>query len=74
MGLASREAARRIARFIQFYNHERYHSGIKYLTPADRYYGWDELARERQRQAAYERRRQYYEQQKLAERAVEQVA
>ena len=28
-----------IANYIKYYNHERVHMGIDYLTPADRYYG-----------------------------------
>ncbi len=34
-----KEAKRAIDKYIKYYNHERVHMGIDYLTPADRYYG-----------------------------------
>lgn len=33
------EAKLAIGKYIKYYNHERVHMGIDYLTPADRYYG-----------------------------------
>jgi putative transposase len=27
--------------FLQWYNHEHRHSGIRYVTPAQRHAGWD---------------------------------
>ena len=41
-GFADLEAARRWAvRFVQWYNHEHRHSGIRYVTPAQRHSGQD---------------------------------
>jgi putative transposase len=41
-GFADLEAAREwSARFVQWYNHEHRHSGIRYVTPAQRHAGWD---------------------------------
>src|SRR5208282_3853448 len=41
-GFADLEAARQwAARFVQWYNHEHRHSGIRYVTPAQRHAGQD---------------------------------
>ena len=41
-GLADLDAARQWARgFVQWYNHEHLHSGIRYVTPAQRHAGQD---------------------------------
>src|SRR5580700_10695620 len=41
-GFADLDAARRWAmRFVQWYNHEHRHSGIRYVTPAQRHAGQD---------------------------------
>jgi putative transposase len=41
-GFADLQAARRwAARFVQWYNHEHRHSGIRYVTPAQRHAGQD---------------------------------
>jgi putative transposase len=41
-GLVNLEAARQWgARFVQWYNHEHRHSGIRYVTPAQRHAGQD---------------------------------
>jgi hypothetical protein len=41
-GFADLEAAREwSARFVQWYNHEHRHSGIRYVTPAQRHVGQD---------------------------------
>jgi hypothetical protein len=43
-GFADLDAARRWAmRFVQWYNHEHRHSGIRYVTPAQRHAGQDGL-------------------------------
>jgi putative transposase len=41
-GFADLMAARQWAmQFVQWYNHEHRHSGIRYVTPAQRHAGWD---------------------------------
>jgi len=54
------EARRRVAAFVEHYNHVRLHSALRYITPADRLNGlgqviWDE--RDRKLEQARERRR-----------------
>jgi transposase InsO family protein len=64
------EARRRIAAFVDHYNHERLHSAIGYLTPADKLNGLEKLIfaeRDVKLEAARERRR-------LARQAIQEVA
>jgi putative transposase len=42
-----------VATFVQWYNHEHHHSGIKYVTPVQRHQGED--------QAILKQRKQVYE-------------
>jgi putative transposase len=54
------EARRRIARFVDHYNHERLHSAIGYITPADKLNGLEQVIaedRDAKLEAARERRR-----------------
>ena len=49
-----------IGRFIEYYNHRRYHEGIDNLTPADVYFGRGQailLERERIKRETIEQRR-----------------
>ncbi len=55
------EARRRIAAFVDDYNHARLHSALGYITPADKLNGLDKLIfadRDTKLEAARERRRQ----------------
>jgi transposase InsO family protein len=59
--LSLEEARRLVERFVEHYNHERLHSAIGYVTPADKLAGREpEIFAERDRklEAARERRRQ----------------
>ncbi len=41
-GFASLKTARAgVARFVEYYNHEHQHSGIGFVTPAERHAGYD---------------------------------
>ena len=56
-GFASLDAARAWAsRFVNWYNHEHLHSGIRYISPADRHDGLDRDILE-QRHAVYQHAR-----------------
>ena len=37
--LSTEEPETRIGKFVNYYNHERYHESLDNLTPADVYYG-----------------------------------
>tara|TARA_B100001105_G_scaffold68856_1_gene54044 strand:+ start:290 stop:532 length:243 start_codon:yes stop_codon:yes gene_type:complete len=37
--LLSSELQEHLQRFVNYYNHERYHESLDKLTPADEYYG-----------------------------------
>jgi putative transposase len=37
--LSTEELETRIGKFVNYYNHERYHESLNNLTPADVYYG-----------------------------------
>ena len=37
--LSTEELETRIGKFVNYYNHERYHESLDNLTPADVYYG-----------------------------------
>ena len=55
------EAKRRVAAYVEHYNHVRLHSAIEYVTPADKLYGLAQVIcdeRDRKLEAARERRRQ----------------
>jgi putative transposase len=57
-GFANLQAARQwAARFVQWYNHEHRHGGIRYVTPAQRHAGQDR-ARLAARHAVYQDARQ----------------
>jgi transposase InsO family protein len=59
--LSLKEAQRLVERFVEYYNHERLHSAIGYVTPADRLAGRQQAIfdeRDRKLEAARERRRQ----------------
>jgi transposase InsO family protein len=59
--LSLEEAQRLVERFVEYYNHERLHSAIGYVTPADRLAGRQQAIfdeRDRKLEAARERRRQ----------------
>ena len=61
-GFADLDAARRWAmRFVQWYNHEHRHSGIRYVTPAQRHAGQDGLVLAA-RHAVYRRARDHHPQ------------
>jgi putative transposase len=56
------ELEREIARFVEYYNIERYHESLNNLTPADVYSGRAreiETRRERIKRDTFERRRRY---------------
>lgn len=58
-----------IARFVDYYNHERYHESLHNLTPADVYIGRRAKAldmRQRIKQRTLEQRRRLHYQQKVA--------
>ena len=49
-----------IGRFVEYYNHQRYHESLKNLTPADVYFGRGQtilLKRERIKRATIKNRR-----------------
>jgi hypothetical protein len=53
---------REIARFVEYYNIERYHESLNNVTPADVYFGRAreiETRRERIKRETFERRRRY---------------
>ena len=55
------EARRRIARYVEYYNHTRLHSSIGYITPADKLCGLESVIfaeRDRKLEEARQRRRQ----------------
>ncbi len=61
------EARRRIAAFVDYYNHERLHSALGYLTPADKLNGLGQVIfdeRDRKLEEARERRRLARQQQR----------
>jgi hypothetical protein len=54
---------------VAWYNHERYHEGLKNLTPADVYYGRGNQVlnmRQRIKQRTLEQRRRLHYQQQVA--------
>jgi putative transposase len=56
------ELEREIARFVEYYNNERYHESLNNLTPADVYYGRArevETRRERIKRETLQQRRRY---------------
>jgi len=41
------ELTERIREWVDYYNHQRYHEAIDNVTPADKYYGRDQMVLER---------------------------
>jgi len=40
----------RVRAFVDYYNHERYHESLNNVTPADVYFGRDQMILERRKQ------------------------
>jgi transposase InsO family protein len=50
-----------VATFVQWYNHEHHHSGIKYVTPAQRHQGEDKAILEQRKQVYEKAKKQHPE-------------
>lgn len=59
------ELQEHLQRFITYYNHERYHESLNYLTPADVFFGRDQKILEQRKQTKRNtmsmRRKMYYD-------------
>jgi hypothetical protein len=58
---APAELTERIRKWVEYYNHQRYHEAIDNVTPADKYYGRDRVIlkkREKVRQETMKMRRE----------------
>jgi len=63
------EARRRVAQFVEHYNHARLHSAIGYVTPADKLNGLEEVIYA-ERDRKLEKARLRRQQNRLAQREV----